>query len=177
MKLIITILIIGLGFSIGCQEKSEQVEKTGQQDEEIIEYLMVQNSEDVKVTSNTLTLIGISPTTIFFSDRPKRIVGHVYTEDVITIWNEGKDNLAEDPPNATLSIFGENEIIDLVIELKNPKMEDDNFTYDIVLLDGEIPDFGGRASLFIDPVGRPLTPVSAGGVARRTTRRTVAKTN
>lgn len=164
MKLIITILIIGLGFSLGCEEKSEQ-------NEEIIEYLLVQSSEGVEVTSNTLTLTGISPTTIFFSDRPKRIVGHIYTEDVIDIWSEGKDNLAEDPPNATLSIFGEDEIVNLVLELKNPKMEGDKFTYDIILLDGEIPDFGGRATLFIDPVGMPLTPVSVAGVTRRAVRR------
>lgn len=164
MKLIITILIIGLGFSLGCEEKSEQ-------NEEIIEYLLVQSSEGVEVTSNTLTLTGISPTTIFFSDRPERIVGHIYTEDVIDIWSEGKDNLAEDPPNATLSIFGEDEIVNLVLELKNPKMEGDKFTYDIILLDGEIPDFGGRASLFIDPVGMPLTPISVAGVTRRAVRR------
>jgi len=164
MKLIITILIIGLGFSLGCKENSEQ-------NEEIIEYLLVQSSEGVEVTSNTLTLTGISPTTIFFSDRPKRIVGHIYTEDVIDIWSEGKDNLAEDPPNATLSIFGEDEIVNLVLELKNPKMEGDKFTYDIILLDGEIPDFGGRASLFIDPVGMPLTPISVAGVTRRAVRR------
>ena len=95
---------------------------------------------------------------------------------MIKIWSEGKDNLAEDPPNATLSIFGENEIADLVLELKNPKMEGDKFTYDIKLLDGDIPDFSGRASLFIDPVGMPLTPVSVAGVSRRVARRTVART-
>lgn len=169
MKLIISVLIIGLGFYFGCKDNSKQ-------DEEIVEYLLVQNSVDVELTPSTLTLIGVSPTTIYFSDRPKRIVGHVYTEDVIKIWSEGKDNLAEDPPNATLSIFGENEIADLVLELKNPKMEGDKFTYDIKLLDGDIPDFSGRASLFIDPVGMPLTPVSVAGVSRRAARRTVART-
>jgi hypothetical protein len=168
MKLIITFLIIGLGFSMGCKEKSTE-------DEEIVEFLLVQNSEGVEVTPNTLTLTGISPTTIYFSERPKRIVGHIYTEDLIAIWSEGKDNLAKDPPNATLSIFGEDEIVDLVVELKNPKMEDDKFTYDIKLLDGDIPDFSGRATLFIDPVGMPLTPISVAGVARRTTRRTVRR--
>ena len=168
MKLIITLLIIGLGFSMGCKEKSIG-------DEETAQYLLVQSSEGVEVTSNTLKLTGVSPVTIYFSDRPKRIVGHGYTEDVVTIWNEGKDNLLEDPPNGTLSIIGKDEIVDLVLELNNPKMEDDNFTYDIKVLDGEIPDFGGRAILFIDPVGMPLTPISVAGVARRTTRRTMRR--
>ena len=34
---------------------------------------------------------------------------------------------------------------------------------------------GGPCSLFVDPVGMPLTPVSVAGVARRTTRRTVRR--
>lgn len=38
------------------------------------------------------------------------------------------------------------------------------------ILDGEIPAFSGQVSLFIDPIGRPLTPLSGAGVARRTTR-------
>ncbi|MFZ1321765.1 MAG: hypothetical protein WAT71_09445 [Ignavibacteria bacterium] len=152
------------------ESTAQDTSKTGE-----IEYLLVQNSKDVKITPTSLTLIGVSPTTIMFSDRPERITGHIYTEDVLTIWEEGKDKLSVDPPNATLSIFGEKEITDIVMELKNPKMVGDNFIYDINILDGNIPDYTGYASLFIDPVGMPRSPVSVGGVARRTTRRAVLR--
>jgi len=172
IKLITILSIAAFVLIMGCKEKTAEDEKTTTKDEEI-QYLLVQNSDEAEVTSNSLTLIGVSPTTIFFSDRPKRIVGNVYTEDVVANWGKGKDNFEQDPPNATLSIFGDNEIVDLVVELRNPKMQENKLTYDIKLLEGEIPDFNGKATLFIDLVGMPLTPVSAAGVARRTTRRVV----
>ena len=78
-----------------------------------------------------------------------------------------------DPPNATHSIFGEDEIIGLVVELDNPKIEDDNFTSDINLLDCDSLDFNGRPVLLIDPVRLLPTPISVAGVSRRAARRTV----
>jgi len=172
MRLITLLPIMFILFFIGCMEQTKQDEKTTTQSE-TPQYLLVQNSDNVELTSTTLTLNGIDEETIFFSDRPQRIVGHVYTEDVVANWGKGKNNFAEDPPNATLSIFGEEEIADLIVELRNPKLEVNKLTYDIVLLEGEIPDYGGETTLFIDIVGMPLTPVSVAGVARRTTRRVV----
>ena len=40
-----------------------------------------------------------------------------------------------------------------------------------VFLDGEMPASGGPNSLFIDVIGRPLSPVSVCGVRRRERRR------
>ena len=39
---------------------------------------------------------------------------------------------------------------------------------------GKLPKTGGASTLFIDPVGVPVTPGSVAGVKRRTRRRTVA---
>jgi hypothetical protein len=172
MKFISILLVASVLFIIGCTEQSQKEDKITTQNEEP-QYLLVQNSDNVELTSTTLTLLGINEETIFFSDRPERIAGKVYTSDVVENWGMGKNNFEEDPPNATLSIFGEEEIADLIIELRNPKLEEDKLTYDIAVLEGEIPDFNGEATLFIDLVGMPLTPVSVAGVARRTTRRVV----
>jgi penicillin V acylase-like amidase (Ntn superfamily) len=38
---------------------------------------------------------------------------------------------------------------------------------DVKILDGEMPASGGPSSLFIDTIGRPLSPVSVAGVHRR----------
>ena len=78
-----------------------------------------------------------------------------------------------DFPNTKHSIFVEDEIVDLVVELKNLKIEYDIFKSDINLLDGDSPDFSGRAVLLIDPVGLLPTPISVAGVSRRAARRTV----
>lgn len=80
-----------------------------------------------------------------------------------------------DPPNDKHSIFGEDEIVDLVVELNNPQIEDVKFTSDINLLDGDSLDFSKRPALLIDTVGLPLSPISVAGVSRSVVRRTVRR--
>ena len=62
---------------------------------------------------------------IVFADRPVRAAGHVTTEQFIMQWDEGKDNFAIDPPNATVSILGGDgsDVNDAVVTLKSPKLE------------------------------------------------------
>lgn len=47
------------------------------QDVKDVQLLCVQNAQDVVIKDGRLTLRGISPTPIFFSDRPRRIAGHM----------------------------------------------------------------------------------------------------
>jgi hypothetical protein len=140
---------------------------------EEVQLLFVQNSNDVVMEKEKMTLKGISPTTIFFSDRPKRIAGHMDTEEFVLDWIEGKgkNSFVEDPPNATLSIFGKDEIVDIVVELKNPRLKGNDLIYDIGVLEQGHPITSGPCSLFIDPVGMPLSPTSVAGVHRRHRRR------
>src|SRR6059058_1974789 len=63
--------------------------------------LAVLNADGAKLESGKLVLTGISTNTIVFADRPVRAAGHVTTEQFIMQWDEGKDNFAIDPPNAT----------------------------------------------------------------------------
>ena len=140
---------------------------------EEVQLLFVQNARDVVVRKDRLTLIGVNPTTIFFSDRPKRIAGHMYTEEFVLDWQEetGKESFHANPPNAALSVFGKEEIVDMVVTLKNPRLAGGALVYDITELEdeGQIPS--GPAALFIDPIGRPLSPTSVAGVHRRHRRR------
>ena len=53
-------------------------------------------------------------------------------------------------------------------ELKNPKLEGENLVFDVDVLEGDIKGADGAASVFIDIIGRPFTPLSFAGVARRT---------
>ena len=83
------------------------------------QFLFVQNAKGVVFEKGTITLKGVSPTTLFFSDRPMRIAGHLTTEEYIQMWGEGKDSFASDPPNATLSIFQDDKekLIDVVVKI------------------------------------------------------------
>ena len=136
--------------------------------------LFVQTAKGATLDNGKLTLKGVSPTTVFFSDRPKRIAGHVATEEMIPLWTEGKNSFTKDPPNATLSTFtGDGTVANVVVELKNPGLNGDQMTYDVRVLQGKLPANAEAVSLFVDVVGMPLTPVSVAGVARRTRRRAI----
>jgi hypothetical protein len=55
--------------------------------------------------------------------------------------------------------------------LKIPHLEGDNLTFDVRVLEGDLGGADGPASVFVDIIGLPFTPLSFAGVARRTARR------
>lgn len=135
------------------------------------DFLFVQNAKSMRYdkASGTLTLVDVSPVTLFFSDRPERIAGNMPTDHFIPFWGEGKDSFAKDNPNANLSILEKDKAFsDVVVELSRPSLKGGNLTYSVKIIDGVIPAKGGPVSLFIDVIGMPLTPLSYAGVARRT---------
>jgi hypothetical protein len=144
---------------------------------QIAQLLFVQNAAGVEVSAQgrTLTLKGLGPTTLFFSDRPVRIAGHYRTEEYLQFWKNGPDSFLKDPPNATLSVFekDKDELTDVVVTLRNPRVSGNDITYDVTVISGAMPATGvGPASLFIDIIGMPFTPLSFAGVARRNAYRT-----
>jgi hypothetical protein len=133
------------------------------------DLLFVQNAKDISVDGERLILKGVSPTVLFFTDRPERIAGHMTNERYLQLWKEdGKDSFLKDPPNATLSVFAGDKVADLVVTLRNPQFKGDEVTYDIKVIKGKLPEKGGPCAVFIDIIGMPLTPVSYAGAARRT---------
>ena len=77
------------------------------------------------------------------------------TQRFIRQWDEGKDNFAKDPPNATVSVLGGNgsRVSDAVVTLKSPKLEGGNLTFDVAVLEGSLNGASGPAALFIDHFG------------------------
>ncbi len=63
------------------------------------------------------------------------------------------------------------DVSDIVVELKDPVLVGSELTYTVDILDGEMPASGGPIALFIDVIGRPLSPVSVAGMHRRDRRR------
>jgi hypothetical protein len=139
----------------------------------IVEEMFVQIARMVTSDQTTLTLQDVSPSTLYFSDRPERVVGHMTTEQFVEQWTEGPNSFAEDPPNAVLSYVdaGADVPEDAVVILRDPVASDGSLTYSIEVLDGVVPAESGAVTLFIDPLGRPLSPVSLAGMNRRGRRR------
>jgi hypothetical protein len=142
------------------QEKDKAATPTAQ-------MLFVQTAQSASLDKGKLILKGINPLTVFFSDRPTRVAGHLTTDEFMPLWTEGKDSFTKDPPNATLSIFGQGEVSNVVMVLRNPQFKGDELSYDVRVIQGKDAIKGGPGSLFIDVIGMPLTPVSYAGAARR----------
>jgi hypothetical protein len=45
--------------------------------EDKVQLMFVQSAESFKADANTLRLVNASPQTIYFSDRPVRVAGHI----------------------------------------------------------------------------------------------------
>ena len=113
-------------------------------------------------------LTGLTPSSIIFADRPVRAAGHQPTADVVAEWASGDDSFAKNPPNATVSVLSKDgSVKDAVVVLKNPKLEGDKLSFTVQTLEGDLAGADGPAAVFIDIIGRPLTPLSFAGVARR----------
>jgi hypothetical protein len=143
---------------------------TGKQSKNV-DVLFVQNAKNLSFSNGKLVLRGMNPVTVCFTDRPARMAGHMQTTKFSPLWSHGKDSFLKDNPNAKLSVFGGDNVSDLVVELSNPQLSGDDLTYDVRLLEGTPPANGGACALFIDIIGMPATPVSYAGVARRSFRR------
>ena len=141
----------------------------GQSKPDVVPSLIVLNSKGATLSGGKLTLTGVTPNSIIFADRPVRAAGHDLTAHIIEDWAKGSDNFAKDPPNATVSGFTKDGsgVRDAVVVLKNPKLEGDQLTFDVDVLEGDLKGADGAAAIFIDIIGRPFTPLSFAGVARR----------
>src|ERR1700756_805526 len=138
---------------------------------DMVPSLFVMNARGATLQGQTLTLAGVSATSIVFADRPVRAAGHLLTEALLEEWTTG--DFAKDPPNATVSVLGKDAVSarDVVVELRTPHLDGDRLTFDVRVLEGVLAAADGPASVFVDIIGMPLTPLSFAGVARRTARR------
>ncbi|MBL8895434.1 MAG: hypothetical protein JNJ53_12580 [Rhizobiales bacterium] len=146
-------LAIGAGPSSAGEPHVPGAKKIGQPSNQgPIPSLAVLNSKGATLEGNKLTMTGIFPNSIVFADRPYRAAGHVLTSKFIEEWGEGKDSFAKDPPNATISVLGDDgtTVDDAVVVLKSPKIEGDNLTFDVTVLEGDLAGAKGSAALFID---------------------------
>jgi hypothetical protein len=138
--------------------------------QQTVPSLIVLNAQGAGLAGNTLTLTGVAPSSIIFADRPVRAAGHALTAHLIDEWSKGQDSFANDPPNATVSVFDQaaGTVKDAVVVLRQPALQGDRLTFTVQVLEGDLAGANGPASVFIDIIGMPLTPFSFAGAARRT---------
>ncbi len=123
------------------------------------QLMFVQSAEDLKVdpATSTFRLVKVNQQTLYFSDRPQRIAGHLKMADYLKEWTAkaGKDNFGQDPPNAALSVYepGRPDNTLVVVKITNPVVDGADLIYSYTVLKGTMPTSGGATSLFIDWIG------------------------
>ena len=124
-----------------------------------IQLMFVQIAEDVKVdpAASTFRLVKVNQQTLYFSDRPQRIAGHINMASYLQEWTSqaGKDSFKADPPNAVLSVYepGQPNNTLAVVKITNPVVAGADLVYSYKLIEGKLPAGGGATSLFIDWIG------------------------
>jgi hypothetical protein len=133
------------------------------QQPQLVPSMIVINAQSAKLANQKLILDGVSPNAIVFADRPIRAAGHALTAHLLEEWSSSAaDSFAKDPPNATVSVMNKakGSVADAVVVLKAPKLEGERLTFDVAVLEGDLGQADGPATLFIDIIDLP--------VARRT---------
>ncbi|MBL8777095.1 MAG: hypothetical protein JNK12_14225 [Acidimicrobiales bacterium] len=145
-----------------------------------VPLLGVVNGSGGTFEDDTLTLTGVQPSGIWFTDRPHREAGTSAMEDFLPLFFD-----RDDPPNAALEIADADEDGDLaIVELTDPVWDDstDELTFTATVIpeveperladhaglgtylarnDGEVPATFDAAALFIDSgKSHPVTPVA-----------------
>mgnify|MGYP003515392159 CR=1 FL=1 len=122
-----------------------------------VQLMFVQVAENLKTDDKTLRLVNVSPQTVYFSDRPVRLAGHITMPAYLEEWTAaaGPNNFAADPPNATLSVYqaGQSDNTLTVVEIFDPKVQGKDLIYRYKLIEGKVPASGGATTLFIDWIG------------------------
>jgi hypothetical protein len=144
-------------------------------DQQKIQLMFVQTADDFKADGKTLRLINVGQQTLYFSDRPVRVAGHLTMPGYMDEWRaqEGPNNFSANPPNTTLSIYelGRNDNTLCLVEIGHPAIEGKDLVYNYKLINGTMPKAGGATGLLIDriSVGDGVGPGfhGVGAAARR----------
>jgi hypothetical protein len=144
-----------------------------QDKEEVCQALFVQDAKGVELKKDSVILKEPNDQLIFFCDRPKHEAGFLTWDAFIEVVSSGENSFADNPPNAALSIFDKKgQIHELVLFLiEKPVKDKAKITFPVEYIIGDPSPIDGRVIMFIDPIGRPLSPTSVAGVHRRHVRR------
>lgn len=126
-------------------------------DRPMLMFVQLASATVVDDGAKTIRLVNLSPQTLYFSDRPDRIAGHVKLDRYLSDWTAaaGADNFAVDPPNAALSVYqpGQDDSAVSIIEITNPRADGADLLYDYQVIHSDGPVSGGETALFIDMIG------------------------
>jgi hypothetical protein len=115
-------------------------------------FLFVQSAKMIDYKNGVMTLHGVPAQTMFFTDRPHRVVGNVPTDKFVARWttDTGPNGFATVPPNAAVTVFRPDGAKTAIVELSNPRLDGNKLSYDVKVLQGIASLQPAEGVLFID---------------------------
>ncbi len=143
-KLLVVMFVLGLGFQLA--EANPVINE-----KDAPKFLYTLSASSGKMEGDRIILENV-PLVVYFSDRPARISGQLSIQVFAQGWDQGSDSFRADPPNATLSVLTDDGVKNTVIEISDPdvKVKEGSISFKAKVLEGEVPESFGKATLFID---------------------------
>jgi len=163
MRIVFVLAALFLATTAAQAQTPAKVIGTPQQPQ-LVPSMIVINAQSAKLANQKLVLDGVSPSAIVFADRPIRAAGHALTAHLLEEWSSSAaDSFAKDPPNATVSAMNKAKgtVSDAVVILKAPKLEGERLTFEVSVLEGDLGQADGPATLFIDIIDLPVARSTA----------------
>jgi hypothetical protein len=115
-------------------------------------FLFVQSAKTIDYKDGVMTLHGVPAQTMFFTDRPNRVVGNVLTDKFVARWttDTSPGGFASNPPNAAVTVFQPDGAKTAIVELSRPRLAGNKLSYDVKVLQGIASAQPGEGVLFID---------------------------
>lgn len=114
-------------------------------------WLYVQTADGLQFDGESMTLTGVDPTILMFTDRPYRVAESLPLATLVDAWTKGGNgSFRSDPPNAGLTTLVDGKFEVATVELTEPRLDGTSLTYGVRVLEGTAPKSAGRTSLFID---------------------------
>jgi hypothetical protein len=114
--------------------------------------LFVQTAQKIDYKDGVMTLYDVPAQTMFFTDRPNRVVGNLQTSAFVSKWTTDKtpNGFATVPPNAAVTVFEPGGAKTAIVELTNPRLDGNNLSYNVKVLQGIGSTQAAAGVLFID---------------------------
>jgi hypothetical protein len=115
-------------------------------------FLFVQSAKKIDYKDGVMTLYDVPKQTMFFTDRPNRVVGNLPTDKFLARWttDKGPNGFASNPPNAAVTVFQPDGAKTAIVELSNPRLDGNKLSYNVKVLQGIASAVPAEGVLFID---------------------------
>jgi hypothetical protein len=115
-------------------------------------FLFVQSAKKIDYKDGVMTLYDVPKQTMFFTDRPNRVVGNLPTDRFVARWttDTSPGGFASNPPNAAVTVFQPDGAKTAIVELSSPRLDGNKLSYNVKVLQGIASAVPAEGVLFID---------------------------